>query len=89
MNPIYGKNLLQSEILTNFVSTQKHMKTLLSLLLILMAFGMVKAQTTGHLHYQLEFSTDNPDLEIIMPLVEGSYMDFYLVRNLHAGRELD
>lgn len=49
------------------------MKTLVSLLLILMVFGMIKAQTIGHLHYQLEFSSNNP----AMPIIEGSYMDFY------------
>ncbi|MBA5628216.1 hypothetical protein [Moheibacter lacus] len=49
------------------------MKTLLLLLLILMVFGMIKAQNTGHLHYQLEFSSNNHDMHSI----EGSYMDFY------------
>lgn len=49
------------------------MKTLFSLLFILMVFGMIKVQTNVHLHYQLEFSGNNR----AMPIIEGSYMDFY------------
>lgn len=53
------------------------MKTLFTLLFILVVAGMIKAQGSGHLHYQLELSSDNPDMALALPMMEGSTMGFY------------
>lgn len=55
------------------------MKQLLTLLLIVVLTAMAKAQTTGHLQYEMEFSSDNPDMAMALPMMAGSTMDLYFM----------
>lgn len=55
------------------------MKQLLTLLLIVVLSAMAKAQTTGHLQYEMEFSSDNPDMAMALPMMAGSTMDLYFM----------
>ena len=55
------------------------MKQLLTLLLIFAISAMTKAQTAGHLQYEMEFSSDNPDMAMALPMMAGSTMDLYFM----------
>lgn len=55
------------------------MKQLLILLFFLAVSGMAKAQHTGHLQYKMEFSSDNPDMAMTLPMMAGSKMDLYFM----------
>ena len=55
------------------------MKQLLTLFFIVVTSAMTKAQTTGHLQYEMEFSSDNPDMAMALPMMAGSKMDLYFM----------
>ncbi len=55
------------------------MKQLLTLFFILVVSGIANAQSTGHLHYEMEFSSDNPDMATALPMMAGSTMDLYFM----------
>lgn len=53
------------------------MKTLFTLLFILVVSGMIKAQTTGHISYDLDFASDHPDMATMLPMMAGSTLQLY------------
>lgn len=54
------------------------MKQLVTLFFILVVSGIANAQSTGHLHYEMEFSGDNPAIAWAPPM-DGSTMDLYFM----------
>lgn len=55
------------------------MKTFLAIFALLLLFSFsVTAQTTeGHVSYSVTVSTDNPDMQMVIGMMDGSKMDIY------------
>lgn len=75
----FNKNATLSEFSPSLVKTRKHMKQLVTLFFILVVSGIANAQSAGHLHYEMEFSSDNPDMAMALPMMVGSTMDLYFM----------
>lgn len=53
-------------------------KILFSFALLLVSFTMNYAQITeGHVKYKIEVSTENPDMEMVVGMMQGSTLDIY------------
>ncbi|TSJ46753.1 hypothetical protein [Fluviicola chungangensis] len=57
------------------------MKHLLLSILFLAVVGTSIAQTTGQISYSLDFSSDNPDMAMALPMMQGSTMELYFIPN--------
>lgn len=55
------------------------MKHLLLSILFLAVVGTSTAQTTGQISYALDFASDNPDMAMALPMMQGSTMDLYFM----------
>ncbi len=55
------------------------MKHLLLSILFLAVVGTSIAQTTGQISYSMDFSSDNPDMAMAIPMMQGSTMDLYFI----------
>lgn len=54
------------------------MKKLLSLL-VCFVFATMHAQTSGQISYALDFSSDDPNMAMAIPMMQGSTMDLYFI----------
>jgi len=58
------------------------MKHLLLSILFLAVVGTSKAKTTtGQISYAMDFSSDNPDMAMAIPMMQGSTMEMYFMPN--------
>ena len=57
------------------------MKHLLLSILFLAVAGTSIAQTTGQISYAMDFSSDNPDMAMALPMMQGSTMELYFMPN--------
>lgn len=57
------------------------MKHLLLSILFLAVVGTSIAQTTGQISYTMDFSSDNPDMAMAIPMMQGSTMELYFMPN--------
>lgn len=55
------------------------MKHLLLSILFLAAVGTTTAQTTGQISYAMDFASDNPDMAMALPMMQGSTMELYFM----------
>ncbi|WP_430405858.1 hypothetical protein [Fluviicola sp.] len=55
------------------------MKHLLLSILFLAVVGTSIAQTTGQISYSMDFSSDNPDMAMAIPMMQGSTMELYFI----------
>lgn len=55
------------------------MKQLLLSILFLAVVGTSIAQTTGQISYSMDFASDNPDMAMALPMMQGSTMELYFV----------
>lgn len=55
------------------------MKHLLLSILFLAVVGTSIAQTTGQISYSMDFSSDNPDMAMAIPMMQGSTMELYFM----------
>lgn len=58
------------------------MKTLLLSLMLIFFVGNLSAQTTkGQITYKMEFSSDNPDMAMVLPMMQGSTLKLYFAKD--------
>lgn len=63
-------------------SKKNNMKHLLLSILFFAVAGTSMAQTTtGQISYTMDFSSDNPDMAMALPMMQGSTMEMYFVPN--------
>ncbi|MNU69711.1 hypothetical protein D3C71_591020 [compost metagenome] len=55
------------------------MKQLLLSILFLATVGMSVAQTKGQITYSMDFSSDNPDMAVALPMMQGSTLELYFM----------
>lgn len=55
------------------------MKQLLLSILFLAVVGTSIAQTKGQISYSMDFSSDNPDMAMALPMMQGSTMELYFM----------
>lgn len=55
------------------------MKHLLLSILFLAVVGTSIAQTTGQISYSMDFASDNPDMAMALPMMQGSTMELYFM----------
>lgn len=55
------------------------MKHLLLSILFLAVVGTSIAQKTGQISYSMDFSSDNPDMAMALPMMQGSTMELYFM----------
>jgi GLPGLI family protein len=55
------------------------MKHLLLSILFLAVVGTSIAQTTGQISYSMDFSTDNPEMAMAIPMMQGSTMELFFM----------
>ena len=55
------------------------MKRILLSILFLATVGMSVAQTKGQISYSMDFSSDNPDMAMALPMMQGSTMELYFM----------
>lgn len=60
-------------------SKKYNMKHLLLSILFLAVVGTSIAQTTGQISYSLDFASDNPDMAMALPMMQGSTMELYFM----------
>ena len=65
-------------------------KILLSLALIVSSITVNYAQITeGHVTYKIDVSTENPDMEMVVGIMQGSTLDIYFKEKTIRIRVLD
>lgn len=61
------------------------MKSLILTLMMILSLGTLSAQTTeGQLTYKMEFSSDNPQMAAAIPMMAGSIMQLYFMKDKSA-----
>ncbi|MNK55529.1 hypothetical protein D3C87_745420 [compost metagenome] len=55
------------------------MKHLLLSILFLAVVGTSTAQTTGQISYTMDFASDNPEMAMALPMMQGSTMELYFM----------
>lgn len=55
------------------------MKQILLSILFLATVGTSVAQTKGQISYAMDFSSDNPDMAMALPMMQGSTMELYFM----------
>jgi hypothetical protein len=58
---------------------KNNMKHLLVSILFLAVVGTSIAQTKGQISYNMDFSSDNPDMAMALPMMQGSTMELYFM----------
>lgn len=62
------------------------MKSILVTLLFVLSMGTISAQTTeGQISYKLDFSSDNPEMAMALPMMQGSTMELYFAKDKSAA----
>jgi len=62
------------------------MKSLFLTLMMVLSLGTLSAQTTeGQITYKMEFSSDNPDMAMALPMMQGSTMELYFMKDKSAA----
>jgi hypothetical protein len=55
------------------------MKHILTSILFLLTVSLSMGQTTGQISYTMDFSSDNPDMAMAIPMMQGSTMEMYFM----------
>lgn len=62
------------------------MKSLVLALLLIISIGKFSAQTTeGQITYKMDFSSDNPEMAVALPMMQGSTMQLYFTKDKSAA----
>lgn len=75
---LYKRNTLISQ-LRDRIKKKHEMKHLLLSILFLAVVGTSIAQTTGQISYTMDFSSDNPEMAMAIPMMQGSTMELYFM----------